>query len=118
VDVSKYALDGEWIEVEVVSDRAVEPFRFKVQPIGSTGFMAASKSPDEVTTLCVEAVIEWNLTTGEEPLPCDEKNKRYYLSRFATYMVKAMNGKPPAQATNLAGAIVGFAASPDSFLKN
>jgi len=118
MDVSKYALDGEWIEIEVVSDRMVELFRFKVQPIGSTGFMAASKSPDEVTTLCVEAVIDWNLTTGEEPLPCNAENKRFYLSRFATYMVKTMNGKPPAQAMNLAGAIVGFAASPDSFLKN
>jgi len=118
MDVSKYSLDGEWIKLEVKSDRELEPFEFKVQPIVEAGFGVASKSPDQLTTLCVEAVIGWNLTVGTDPLPCDETTKRRYLSKFATYMVKSVNGKEPKELTILAGAIVEFAASPDNFLKN
>lgn len=118
MDVSKYALDGEWITIAVDSDRELEPFEFKVQPIAEAGAVVASKSPDRLTTLACEAVIGWNLTIGTDPIPCDEKEKRRYLTRFATYLVKTVNGKEPEEPTNLISAIVLFASKPDSFLKN
>jgi hypothetical protein len=118
MDISKYNLDGEWLEIEVESEREIEPFRFKVQPIGSAAFMAASKSADEITALCAEAVIDWNLTIGPDPLPCTSGEKEKYLGRFATYLVKTVNGKPPAETVNIAAAILQFASKPDSFLKN
>jgi hypothetical protein len=118
MDVGKYQLDGTWISLTVDSDREFEPFEFKVQPIMEADYMAASKSPDGLTSLLIECVIGWNLTIGTDPLPCDDVNKRRYLPRFATYLVKAVNEVRPDEPTNLAGAIVGFAAKPDSFLKN
>jgi hypothetical protein len=118
MDVSKYSLDGEWISVVVNSTRELEPFEFKVQPIVEAGFKAASKSPDELTSLAIESVIGWNLADGTDPLPCDEQTKRRYLTKFAAYMVKTVNGKEPKGPTILVGAIVEFAGSPDNFLKN
>jgi len=118
MDVSKYALDGEWISIVVDSERELEPFEFKVQPIVEAGFGTASKSPDQLTTLACEAVIGWNLTIGTDPIACTDAEKRRYLSRFATYSVKAVNGKAVDGPTNLVAAIVMFAARPDNFLKN
>jgi hypothetical protein len=116
MDVMKYS-DGEWLDIAVQSDREMEPFRFKVQPIGELAVMAASKHADGITSLCIDAVVDWNLTSGADPLPCDEKSKRLYLTRFGMYSVKSVNGVEPPDATNLAGAIVKFASKPDNFLK-
>ena len=118
MDVSKYQLDGEWIELTVESEREVEPFKFKVQPIMEADYMAASKSPDGVTALFMECVIGWNLTIGTDPLPCDDVNKRRYLPRFATYMVRRVGDNAPEDKMNLASAVVTFASKPDNFLKN
>lgn len=117
MDVTKY-VDGEWLDIVVVSEREMEPFRFKVQPIGELAVMAASKHADGITSLCIDAVVDWNLTSGPDPLPCDEKNKRLYLTRFSMYEVKTINGKEPQDKANIAGAIVQFASRPDNFLKN
>jgi len=95
MDVSKYALDGEWIEITVQSDQELEPFKFKVQPMVEAGATAASKSPDAITTMFIESVIGWNFVIGTDPIPCDEANKRRYLARFATYLVAKINGHSP-----------------------
>lgn len=116
MDVTKY-VDGEWLDIAVVSDREMDSFRFKVQPIGELAVMAASKHADGITSLCIDAVVDWNLTSGDDPLPCDEKTKRLYLTRFGMYSVKTVNGVEPVEPSNIAGAIVQFASKPDNFLK-
>jgi hypothetical protein len=116
MDVAKYS-DGEWLTIVVTSDKELDPFRFKVQPIGELAAMAAAKHADSVTSMCIDAVVDWNLTSGDEPLPCDEKTKRLYLSRFAIYEVKSVNGVEPTERLNIAAAIVQFATRPDNFLK-
>jgi len=95
MDVSKYDLDGVWLTIEVRSERELEPFKFLVQPIVETGVKAAAKSPDEVTSLCIGAVVDWDLMNGPDPLPCNEETKRLYLTKFANYSVKTVNGVSP-----------------------
>jgi len=118
MDVSNYGFDGAWVEIHIQSKKISDPFKFRVQPLGEMAIMAASGRPDSVTSLFVEAVIDWNLTLGKDPLPCDEKTKKLYLPRFATYAVKAVNGSASKGGRdNVAAAVVAFAADPDNFLK-
>jgi len=121
MDVSKYNFDadGEWLKIEVKSERELELFEFKVQPLLEVGLVIASKSPDEITAAFIEVVVDWNLTDGPDiAIPCDEENKRKYLPRFSTYLVKAVNGEAQKGPKTLAAVIVDFASNPDSFLKN
>ena len=129
MDVSKFDFDGTWVEIEVRSDKVLEPFRFKVQPIGFTESMAAfnGKVLDTMLRLFVSAVVGWDLVVGGKELPCDEETKKTYLSRFGTYMVKSVNGvslakvvddKEVWQHKSLAEAVIEFCGQPDNFLKN
>lgn len=120
MDVSKFDFesDGEWVAIEVVSDVVLEPFRFKVQPLLEASIVMASKSPDVVTRSFIEAVVDWDFVDGTGPLPCTAENKTKYLTRFATYIVKSMNGVALAGTKNMASAVLDFASNPDSFLKN
>jgi len=120
MDVSKYDFesDGVWVEIEVDSERELEHFRFKVQPLQESAITAEVTNPNAVTSMFIKSVIAWDLTIGETPIPCDEENKKKYLSRFATYAVRTLNGEAPKNQMNIAGAVTTFAQNPDSFLKN
>ncbi len=95
MDVSKYDFDGEWVEIVVESEKVTEPFRFKVQPVGELAAMSVSDRQDKITAMFIQAVVGWELTDGDKPLPCDEKAKQLYLPRFAMYLVKTVNGRSP-----------------------
>ena len=118
MDISKYAADGEWIEIEVESDRELEPFRFFVQPISVSEALAGIGTIERIVPFCVAAVLDWNFTIGADPLPCTPENKEKYLNRFGLYSVRKINGATPAEKSNLAAAVFNFARRPDSFLKN
>lgn len=129
MDVSKFDFDGTWVEIAVRSDKVLEPFRFKVQPIGFTESMAAfsGKVLDTMLKLFISAVVGWDLAADGTALPCDEETKKKYLSRFGTYMVKSVNGaalskvvddKEVWEDKSLAAAVIEFCGQPDNFLKN
>lgn len=119
MDLNKYEfVDGEWISIEVKSDRILEPFRFKVQPITESMFRGQSKSPEGPLELAMAMVVDWEFALGEEPLPCTMENKQKYLPRFGSYLVKSVNGEPAVRDMTLAAAIMEFSGNPDNFLKN
>ncbi len=92
MDISRYA-DGAWIEIEVESSRELGTFRFKVQPISELVMLEAGRRNEGLVPLAVDAVVDWNLTLGDSPLPCTKENRETYLRRFGLYLVRAINGK-------------------------
>ncbi len=129
MDIGKFDFDGTWVEIAVRSEKALEPFRFKVQPLGFAESAAAfgGKALDTMLKLFISAVVGWDLVADGKELPCDEATKARYLSRFGTYMVKSVNGvslmkvvdgKEVWENQSLAGAVIEFCGQPDNFLKN
>lgn len=119
MDISKFELvDGVWIAICVHSDVLTEPFRFKVQPLGEAATLASTRAEAAVTALFIAAVVDWDFTNDGQPLPCDEANKKRYLTRFATYLVASVNGKPTDGKSNMASEVMQFCLRPDNFLKN
>lgn len=119
MNVSKYGFeDGKWIEIVVDSAKELEPFRFKVQPVGEAALAASFKRSDVITTIFIEAVVDWDLLDGATKLPCTAEAKQKYLPIFACYKVRSVDGVEEKEEANLALVVARFAQQPDNFLKN
>ena len=57
MDVTKY-VDGEWLDIAVVSDREMDSFRFKVQPIGELAVMANLQRKAEAASRMFAMIVE------------------------------------------------------------
>jgi len=59
---------------------------------------------DGAIALILKNVVDWDLTKGNEPIPCDEENKRYFLEPLLWDMAeeqvesKAEDGEPEAES--------------------
>jgi len=58
----------------------------------------------------IDAVYDWDLTQNDIPIPCDEMNKKKYLSIIFNLQTKS--------DTTLGIDLLGFAGDADNFLKN
>jgi len=83
MDVSKFQIKGEWLELEVKSKKVIGPLKFLVKPLSSDDQldMADVSREDKKGFLnkIQDLVLDWNLTKNGETLPCDAENKAAYL---------------------------------------
>ena len=83
MDVSKFQIKGEWLELEVESKKVIGLLKFLVKPQTSDDQldMAEIGREDKKGFLnkILDLVLGWNLTKDGDPLPCDAENKQAYL---------------------------------------
>ncbi len=83
MDVSKFQIKGEWLELEVESKKVIGPLKFRIKPQTSDDQldMAEIGREDKKGFLnkILDLVLDWNLTKDGESLPCDDENKKAYL---------------------------------------
>ncbi|MCK5127902.1 MAG: hypothetical protein KAR42_16715 [candidate division Zixibacteria bacterium] len=83
MDVSKFQIKGEWLELEVKSKKVIGPLKFLVKPLSSDDQldMADIGRDDKKQFLntILDLVLDWNLTQNGQKLPCDAENKELYL---------------------------------------
>jgi len=83
MDVSKFQINGEWLELEVESKKVIGPLKFLVKPLSSDDQldMAEISREDKKGFLnkILDLVLGWNLTKNGEPLLCDDESKKAYM---------------------------------------
>jgi len=83
MDVSKFQIKGEWLELEVESKKLIGPLKFMVKPLTSDDQldMAEISREDKKGFLnkILDLVLDWDLTKNGEPLLCDDENKKAYM---------------------------------------
>ena len=66
--------------------------------------------------LLIGAVTGWDLTSNEQPIPCDDANKEKYLNIILGLQMKPEEGEKRGAVLGLA--LLNFAADSENFLKN
>ena len=83
MDVSKFQIKGEWLELEVESKKVIGPLKFLVKPLSSDDQldMADIGREDKKGFLnkILDLILDWNLTQNGSPLECSDENKKSYL---------------------------------------
>ena len=83
MDVSKFQIKGEWLELEVESKKVIGPLKFLIKPLSSDDQldMADIGREDKKGFLnkIMDLVLGWNLTENGSPLECSDENKKSYL---------------------------------------
>jgi len=83
MDVSKFQIKGEWLELEVESKKVIGPLKFLVKPQTSNDQldMAEIGRDDKkgFLTKILDLILDWDLTKNGEPLLCDDENKKAYM---------------------------------------
>jgi hypothetical protein len=107
-----------WMEYPLVTDKLDPPvFRCRLRPVDAFSMMdgipadGKFKMGRATVEVVIEAIAEWELTDGGEPIPCTTENKTGYLRPI---IAEAVEGRD----TLLGIAIVHDAQNRDIFLKN
>jgi len=83
MDVSKFQMKGEWLELEVESKKLVGPLKFLVKPLSSDEQLDMAEigreSSKKFLTKVQDLVMDWDLTKNGEKLECNEENKESFL---------------------------------------
>lgn len=83
MDVSKFQIKGEWLELEVESKKVIGPLKFLVKPLSSDDQldMADVSREDKKGFLnkIQDLVLDWDLTKNGEKLECNAESKSIYL---------------------------------------
>jgi len=115
VDKNALNRDGEWLELEIDSDK-IDKLRFKVRPISAHDEVQAVESGRNIIRnvykTIVDIVIDWDMTDGDEPYPCTPEHKEELMPFLVNFPVK---GKKDSV---VGGAILEFAKNTSNFLKN
>lgn len=92
MDVSKFQVDGAWLELELESDKIIGPLKLKIKPLSAAEQIEygriAAENRDEYLKKIYDLVLEWNLTNNGQPVPCDEKNRELYLKYLVPLSLK------------------------------
>jgi hypothetical protein len=96
MDVSKFQLEGEWLELEVESKNVTGSLEFKVKPLSSDEQIDLAEAGEgnikDFLLKVNELVLDWNLEDGESKLVCDDENKKKYLPYLIGMRVKLEKG--------------------------
>src|SRR4030042_2235499 len=88
LDVSKFQLDGEWLELRIKSKEGEKTLRIKLKPLSTEDQLdmaeVGGKDIKECFVNIKDVVLDWDLKTGEEALPCTDENKKKYLPFLIT----------------------------------
>jgi len=91
MDVTKFQLGGEWLEVEAISEN-IGQLRFKILPSSIrdqfTYLKAFIGDHEKIIEEITKLVIEWSLESDGEPLPCTDENKKIYIPHLIGIFIK------------------------------
>ncbi len=132
MDVSKFQLEGEWLEVEVKSKNVIGPLRFKVKPLSSDEQIdlaeAGKGNIKDFLKQINELVLDWDLEDEKEKLICDDENKKKYLpyligmrvklEKDDDSMIEDEEGKKIKIIKSVGVTIISFAQDFGNFVKN
>ena len=83
MDVSKFQIKGEWLELEIKSKKVEGPMKFLVKPLSSDEQMDMAEVGREDRKAFLnkiqDLVLDWDLTKNGEKLECDAESKSVYL---------------------------------------
>lgn len=108
MDVARIEKEGEWLELEAVSEK-IGGLRFKVLPITTS-----TRLTDEVEDTFVKIICDWDLDKDGDRLPCNEETIREYMPFVSVVEVKSEN----EQRAFVGGEIIRFARDINNFVKN
>ena len=135
MDVSSFQLEGEWLELEVESEKGERSLRFKIKPLSAKDQLdlgdIARKDVKDLLSYVSGIVIDWDLTEGGKKLPCTDKAKEKYLPYLIGMTIKkkeeekrreegeVSTDKGPGEIRSFVGLeILSFAQNFDNFIKN
>lgn len=83
MDVSKFQIEGEWLEVEVKSKKVTGPLKFLVKPLSSDDQLDMAdmgrENRKEFLIKIQDLVLDWDLTKDGKKLDCNDENKKSFL---------------------------------------
>ena len=136
MDVSKFQIKGEWLELEVKSKKLIGSLKFLIKPLSSSEQLDMAdigrESRTEFLDKIQDLVMDWDLTKDGEKLVCDEENKKSFLPYLIPMTLKEEEEKEKeitadedlneSKAKKIPGtvglAILGFAQDFTNFIKN
>lgn len=133
MDVSKFQMEGEWLDLEVKSEKKDKSLRLRIKPLSAKDQSdladAASKDVREFFSSISKVIIDWDLTQNGEKLPCNDEEKEKYLPFLIGMEIKEPEKKDEEldedeeeekeKFPNLIGfEILKFAQNFDNFIKN
>lgn len=136
MDVTKFQIKGEWLEIEVESEKVEGPLKFLIKPLSSDAQMdmaeVGRESRKEFLTKIQDLVIDWDMTKNGEKLECSAENKKIYLPYLIPMNLKVKKeeekeimadedlDKPKTKKIpdSVGLAILGFAQDFGNFIKN
>ena len=122
LDVSKFQLDGEWLELRIKSKEGEKTLRIKLKPLSTEDQLdmaeVGGKDIKEFFVNIKDVVLDWDLKTGEEALPCTDENKKKYLPFLITLKLAEDTEKEEGAKSIVGYKIMEFAQNFDNFIKN
>ena len=83
MDVSKFQVEGEWLELKINSDRVPDPVRFKVKPLSAIEQIeygdVARESREKYFDKLYDLILDWDLTKNGSKLECTPENRSLYM---------------------------------------
>ena len=83
MDVSKFQVEGEWLEVNIDSEKIPDPVKFKIKPLSSMDQLeygeAARDDRAKYLLKLYDLVLDWDLTNNGNKLDCTKANKELYM---------------------------------------
>lgn len=114
MDVTKFKLDGEWLQIETAIEK-INPLRLKVLPMDTTMFEDL-ENKSLVTETILNLVTDWNLKDGDKEFPCNPENKRKWLPKIAMIIIKQDAKKNTNIARRVGTEILDFSKNTENFL--
>ncbi len=133
MDVSKFQLEGEWLELEVESKNVVGPLKFKIKPLSSDEQIDLAEAGEgDIKDFLKQVnglVLDWDLEDGKEKLICNDENKKKYLPYLIGMKIKKEeneeeftiedeSGKEVKAIKSVGITIITFAQDFGNFVKN
>lgn len=122
MDINTLNKDGEWLELEIDSDK-VDSLRFKIRPVTANDELRAIEAGENIVRnvyrTIIEVIVDWDMTDGDDPYPCTQENKEELMPYLVGLTVKGEeveNGKTGKKTVG--GEIAKFAQKTENFLKN
>jgi hypothetical protein len=123
MDVSKFGVTGEWLELEVESKQDIGLLKFRVKPLSSTEQITIAEDsegdPKKFLKKVEDLVVDWNLEKDGVPLPCTPENKTFYLPYLIGMKIKEEEEAGKEKEEKIVGmTIIEFAQDFGNFTKN
>ena len=91
MDIKKFQLGGEWLELEAENEK-IGQLRFKILPSSIrdqfTYLKAFIGDHEKIIEEIIKLVIEWSLESDGEALPCTNENKKIYIPHLIGIFIK------------------------------